>query len=320
MHSRWLNAARLCLELEPRGPVLIRSGIQTPDPTRPQLEFVRTRHARFGETIYLPGSSLKGVLRSHAERCLRGLGADVCMTFDGPCGRNQPGDKHQIAVFQRQCPICRTFGSLKLAGRFALGDAYPWRLDQTDQNEAREEIELANRTERRFQVGIDREKGSAQGSALFDLEVAVAGRFQAEMHLRNFELWQLGLLAAVVRDVDTGFAAVGSGKSRGFGQMAARILWLELECAAPPGSAPDPRQLPGIAALDRHDGSGWKLKPDEDRIALPEGVVLERTWRGFALPGRLAGAPLTALLASCDRPLGALVVRATGHGRAAGGA
>lgn len=78
MHRRLLNQATLSVVLEPQGPVLIKSGVETPDPTRPSMEFVRTRHAKLGETVYLPGTSLKRAIRSQAERVLAGLGVAIC--------------------------------------------------------------------------------------------------------------------------------------------------------------------------------------------------------------------------------------------------
>lgn len=313
MHHRELNRARFGLAFEPRGPVLIKSGLQTPDPTRPQLEFVRSRHAQLGDTVYLPGSSLKGVLRGQGERVLTGLGLQhVCR----PVGRDAKscrGDSREgsAAISRAQCPICRVFGSLAQAGRLQIGDAFPWPIDSgTDR---REEMQKANRTERRFQVGIDRDTGGAQDSALFDLEVVVDGRFETIGQLRNFELWQLGLLAALVADLNAGFCAVGSGKSRGLGQMKAELMWLELELCEPKDRSFTTQDLLGIAGLldaGERGSFGTVLDPTEDRLLLPEGYRWNKTWRGYRLPKRLEGEKLAELLNTLqERPLASFLRR-----------
>jgi CRISPR-associated protein Csm3 len=306
MHHLELNRARFGLALEPRGPILVKSGIQTPDPTRPQLEFVRSRHAELGDTVYLPGSTIKGVLRSHAERLLLGQGlSQVCTPVGRDGSRCVVRQQAPKAVSRAQCPVCRIFGSLSQAGRLQLGDAFPWPLEGAD-GERRQAKERANRTERRFQVGIDREIGSAQDSALFDLEVVVDGCFETVGQLRNFELWQLGLLAQLVADLDQGFCAVGAGKSRGLGQMSARLTWLELEMATPRERA-NPDECLGIAALldapERRE-LGMVLSAAEDRVTLPAGSQLRRTWRGFSLGSRLAGPDLAAFVERlAEKPL-----------------
>jgi len=113
MHRRLLNQARLEVSFAPRGPVLIKSGQESVDPTRVGMEFVRTRHARAGDTVYLPGTSLKGALRSQAERALRGIGVTVCDPLDRRLACKAPRNWRETSeVFKSQCPACRTFGSL----------------------------------------------------------------------------------------------------------------------------------------------------------------------------------------------------------------
>ena len=248
MHRRLLNQARLRISLVPRGPVLVKSGQESVDPTRAGMEFVRTRHARAGETVYLPGTSLKGALRSQAERALQGIGVKVCDPLDRRDACKAPrGRVETPEVFKTQCPACRTFGSLAVGGRCSVLDAYPWKAEASDE-EVVAAIFAANATERRNQVGIDRATGEAHPGTLFDLEVVVAGEFHTEIHFQNFQLWQLGLLAATLRDVDDGYVPLGFGKSRGLGQMSVRLLQLEVEMV---GGADG--RLPGAPSRERPD-------------------------------------------------------------------
>jgi len=75
MHKQLVNQCIIHLSLVPKGPLLIKSGRQGADPTKADMEFVETYHQ--GEkSIYLPGSSLKGAIRAHAERIVRTVGGD----------------------------------------------------------------------------------------------------------------------------------------------------------------------------------------------------------------------------------------------------
>lgn len=279
MFKRWLNHATVHLSLAPRGPILIKSGLETADPTRPGLEFVRTRHALHGDSVYLPGTSLKGALRSHAERVLRGLGHQVCDPFDGRSRcRSAPRKKpppSSAGVYQAQCPACRTFGSLSVAGRCNVEDAYPWLRDGAAQ-ETEETFAATNDTETRWQVGIDRQTGQSQGSALFDLEVVVAGSFHTTIHLEGFQLWQLGLLGALLQDMDAGDLPVGFGKSRGLGQLAVRVRRVQVETV---GRQNAPELLGAGELVPEPDVQTYGLT-HPDRMALPPDVERTLTWRG----------------------------------------
>lgn len=320
MFQRQLNHLALRFSLSPRGPLLIKSGLESADPTRPGMEFVRTRHPAVGETIYLPGTSLKGAFRSHAERVLRGLGVNaVCDPLPerrhdnapppaprgapAACGKRS-GARTTREVFAQQCPICRTFGSLGVAGRCGIHDAYPWPPD-ADDDARRTAAGRANLTERRMQVGIHRETGGVAPGTLYDLEVAVAGEFHAELQLDNFQLWQLGLLAATLEDVDLGDVPIGFGKSRGLGQMSVvprALTWTWVGDAG--------QQLRGVGDLcspaERQD---YRLD-DGDRMPWPKGCASERNWRGQRLA--VTGDALRALLATARQaPLAAFLKRHT---------
>lgn len=290
MHRRSLNHATLSFVLRPRGPLLVKSGLESADPTRPGMEFVRTRHPALGETVYIPGTSLKGTLRSQAERLLSGVGVSVCSPFHGQseCRAKSHDREASSETYKRQCRICRTFGSLSVAGRCNLTDAYPWD-PQADEATRSEQAAVANATERRTQVGISRQDGSVAGGTLFDLEVAVGGAFWGEAQLDNFQLWQLGLLAAALDDVEAGDVAVGFGKSRGLGQLNVELRALRCEWAAPSS-----RELPGAGVLaDARERQDYGLL-EGDSVRLPQGVTPERTWRGWRITA--TGEPLRTLI------------------------
>ncbi|MEW6457054.1 MAG: RAMP superfamily CRISPR-associated protein [Acidobacteriota bacterium] len=72
------NQVNLLLKITPVTPFLIKSG-ETLDPTKPDMEFIRLKTSFVPQgVVYIPGSSIKGVIRSCAERILRTSNLDVC--------------------------------------------------------------------------------------------------------------------------------------------------------------------------------------------------------------------------------------------------
>jgi CRISPR/Cas system CSM-associated protein Csm3 (group 7 of RAMP superfamily) len=65
------NLAKLTLSLAPDGAFLIKSR-EGLDPTRPDMEFVRL-NTPYGDALYVPGSTLKGVVRFATEALLKSI-------------------------------------------------------------------------------------------------------------------------------------------------------------------------------------------------------------------------------------------------------
>lgn len=227
MFRESLNQLSLSFALTPTGPVLVKSGREAgADPTLVDMNFVRTFCPGFEKpTVFIPGSSLKGTLRSYSERLLRtvlGAGPETCCNpFDDSfCGKRLEKEENSAARYRRSCPACRIFGNTVLGGRLSVTDAYP----------PAEAVTLTNATEQRDGVAIDRVMGSvAQGP--FTLEVVTRGAFRATVSLENFTLWQVGLLAIALRDLGSGLCPIGFGKTRGLGRMTVTLE--ELEVAYP---------------------------------------------------------------------------------------
>lgn len=249
MHKKLLNEATFHLTIAAAGPLLVKSGTEGWDPTVPDMQFIRTRHARLGETIFIPGSSLKGTLRSYSEKIARTLDVFCCDPFeqgkDSPsqsCGKKaednrQDNESDGGKIYQASCVACRLYGSTAIAGRAAFADAYPT-------------TELKSHLTKRTAVAIDRVLGSVAVGP-FDFEALTEGEFTTTIRLRNFELWQLGLLGLAVRDLCLGRVRVGYGKSRGFGSVSGRLDKLELRSIAAGGLTLDDGKLSvkGIGAL-----------------------------------------------------------------------
>ena len=272
MLRKWLCQADVEITIEPVDPVLIKSGYATMD----GADMVPVSTFRNGESVYyFPGSSLKGVLRSHLERIARTLHpGSVCLPYydydpgrkisvpvkeernSHGCGYRSRGGQGQdtaSAAYADSCAACRLFGSLKFGGRFSIGDAYPLPGH-------------ASVPEPRNGVGIDRFTGGTVPGVLFDLQVLVGGKFKAALRLANFELWQLAALNLLLFDLTDEMIAIGSGRSRGLGRVRASIDSYHLAYIRPVEHLSGMYQLATPAERQEYRLHDWT---PADSIALP---------------------------------------------------
>ncbi len=272
MHSRFYNEALFEVRLRPRTPLLIKAGGEgaaAMDPTVPDMSFVRLRRPDGDETVYVPGSSLRGVLRGHAERLVRSVrlqeACDPLAHGEGETGYglkracrfkdDVPGD----AAYRRACYACRLFGATGLASRLRVGDLYP---------------EGPVLRDTRYGVAIDRVTG-AVAHGPFELEIVTEASFAGALVLRNFTLGQFGLLAAALLDVADGLVPLGYGKSRGLGRVDLEVTRLTVRTLQDPQAA-----LVGVGALcDERTRQAFSL-PAAERERLDVGAAAERE-RGF---------------------------------------
>ena len=282
MHKRLLNEAVIELTIQPVGPILIKAGDTGADPTRPDMEFVRTW--RGGQrVVFLPGPSLKGVLRAHCERIARSLdGSLACNPVADPGSKESCSDRLDDGknmdgpeAHRRSCFICQMFGNTALAGHLRTADAYPADPD-------------AVRVEERDGVAIDRVFGSVAVGP-FQLEVCTSGQFKTQVQIQNFTLAQLGLLALALRDLKLGRVGVGFGKSRGLGRVTAHFDTLAVRYPACQVSNGDLRllnggrlcasdELAGADAFDVPEDYGYK-SGDRKIAPLPAGLMIaENDW------------------------------------------
>jgi len=263
MLRRTLCQADLVVELEPVDPILIKSGYATMD--GPDMVPVVTYRSGQKE-YYFPGSSLKGVLRSHLERIARTLApGSVCIPYYGVknpppipvdaerqsygCGYRSRGDKDNSAeAYGDSCAICRMFGSLKFGGRFSVGDAYP--IDRHKPT-----------PEQRNGVGIDRFTGGTVSGVLFDLQALTGGKFRANIRLLNYELWQLAALNLLLIDLADEMIAIGSGRSRGLGRVRGSVTDYKLSYIPSISELAGLYQIPSISEL----AGLYQLATDEER-------------------------------------------------------
>jgi CRISPR/Cas system CSM-associated protein Csm3 (group 7 of RAMP superfamily) len=254
--------------------VLIKAGeLGGADPTHADMEFVRT----VGQVV-IPGSSLKGVVRAHAEKIARSLqpqlgpGRGACNPLDprASCGGRLEREPRTDRRYAESCFACRLFGSTAVAGRVRFGDALPAG-----------EVTI----EERNGVAIDRVYGSVAVGP-FNYEVVTRGTFRARLTFRNFTLAQLALVGLTLRDLGEGRLGLGFGKSRGMGRV--NVGWGRLELryplAALKGVAAD--ALLGVGALYAPEPNASYGFRAGDRAELPEGLQFEDD--GWGTPRAIA--------------------------------
>lgn len=279
MHKRRWNALKLDLVIEPRAPLLIKSGLASPNPSLPDMQFVRTWTPE-GETVFIPGSSLKGTFRSFTEKVLRTVQSNgACEPFPsspGYCGRRLGNEEDPARIYQQSCRACKIYGNTRLRGRLSFTDAFP---------------EGEWKTETRYGVAISRLTNAVAVSP-FDIEVLVQGRFRTSLVLENFEVWQLGLLALTLQAINDGLVKLGFGKNRGFGEVMMSVESATVELAKKPELSRG--AIWGVGAfVEESECSRYGLQPDDRLEELPEGteadlaVFLRRTydreaWEGIA--------------------------------------
>lgn len=181
---------------------------------------------------FIPGASLRGVVRSQIERIIRALepesgngrGAcnpvvekEWCITDDDMKGLREQAKGRNDAdrwlagqVWDRSCRVCRVFGNTWLASRVRIAD-----LPLGDGSDGR--------VERRDGVSIHREKETVQNK--YDFEAVPAGTtFDLRITLENLEPAERGLVWLGLRELMDGHILLGGFKGRGLGRAQLRDL------------------------------------------------------------------------------------------------
>ncbi|MBD2364635.1 CRISPR-associated protein [Anabaena minutissima FACHB-250] len=298
MHKKLVNHCTIDLTLITDGPILIKSGRQGADPTKPDMEFVETYY-RGKRSIYLPGSSLKGAIRSHAERIVRTVGSEqrppansqqlwssnpldeqnknnnpnfYLKTWKEQEQKKNPEERHPnpgAEMYKQSCFISQIFGSTCVASRIRIEDAYPIDVQQVN-------------IEERNGVAIDRIFGFAKPGALFNYQVCTSGEFHTKIHLKNFTLAQLGLIGLVSRDLHEGWFGLGFAKSRGLGTVRVKYNSAVI-------------QYPGCEVRDKqiYTFAGQQLLSSHTTL-LGAGEFLTNNEYGFPKPDRQENTPVAA--------------------------
>ena len=178
----------------------------------------------------LTGSSIRGALRSRAERIARTLvsstsedSADFLRRCPAcapnadehsaltRCDRRLVSDKDRDEAapdieHEQLCLACRLFGSTAWGSRLRISDA---RLDGESSWRLLDYL------------AVDRFTGGALRTAKFDAVALTRPTFVFDVHFEQPEPWELGWLAWLMRDLHEGLVDFGYGRSKAFGRARA---------------------------------------------------------------------------------------------------
>ena len=173
----------------------------------------------------IPGSSLKGILRTYMERIGQagildhGEYKKPCITSEKMCltevnnkeKRNQLkeiSEEHYYDYIATQsCPICHLFGNPLRAAKVSISDSTV-------------KGNWINQYEVRMGVSIDRDTGTAVKNALYDFEVVPASTvFTFEVQCENVSPLELRWLLIGLESLRKGNLKVGGKVARGLGKI-----------------------------------------------------------------------------------------------------
>jgi CRISPR-associated protein Csm3 len=183
---------------------------------------------------FLPGSGMRGALRSRVESIARGLPNTerCCILFEDKDSPNcDAGNEKRRKLWESAspreldeliqkglslCPVCELFGSTIKAAKLKISDAVP--------------LSNAWQITRRDGVGINRDTGTAEEHIKYDFEVLGRGcRFTCRIFLENAETNDLGLLYILLSEWKAGLD-MGGKKTRGLGRVrmeSFEVKWFE---------------------------------------------------------------------------------------------
>jgi CRISPR/Cas system CSM-associated protein Csm3 (group 7 of RAMP superfamily) len=202
-----------------------------------------------GQHWVLPGSGLRGIIRSQAERIARTVATHQAVSQQQMTPRdyflihNPAGDPN---VSGGQAKLANSDALLTAAGVDGTVRVKPVHLDLADQlfGSVRMGSRLLvedgalicvdgkkTRLKAMDFLAIDRFTGGGRDSAKFDAVALWRPAFKTRLRLDNPQAWELGWLLLTLRDLHEGLCTIGFGSAKGFGavtiqQATVTLGWL----------------------------------------------------------------------------------------------
>lgn len=174
----------------------------------------------------IPGSTIKGVVRSRFEAVMLSIGKNVCDIFndnDTTCAdkktvrsisdsKTLSDEEKAIELYNKSCEVCRLFGGRAVAGKLRFKDC--------------SFIGEKCVYEKRDGVGIDRDTGAAKRGVKYDFEIVPKGScFDFTLIAENLDKQQLKYLDFILKMLEgssvaeSDYLAVGGKTTRGLGRI-----------------------------------------------------------------------------------------------------
>jgi CRISPR/Cas system CSM-associated protein Csm3 (group 7 of RAMP superfamily) len=186
-----------------RGPWRIGSGEPPPKEAQGDREHEVIPLLKTAAGFLVPGSGLKGLLRSRAEFILRSTGAVPPPCLDQQCGT---------------CWTCQVFGHG--GGK----DTEPGSVGARSAIRVADAVVQKPEPVRRTHIAIDRFTGGVLDGALYEVEALEAGTFTVQVEqlamLTEERLTEIrAVLRLILADLDDGIIGIGAGVARGYGSV-----------------------------------------------------------------------------------------------------
>jgi CRISPR-associated protein Csm3 len=221
------------------------------------------------ELPFIPGSSLKGTLRSTIEKLVASLPAELGLHTCGlPVGehseescptarqeeikgeRRKHSDKIDETMQKAReqlCHTCQLFGSPFAAARITVNDLYLIN------------DEWSGKTQIRDGVAIDRDGETAKSGAKYDFEVVPSTTvFKLRIIIENATEQDLQLISIGLNEFVSGFGSIGGFRSRGLGAC----ILNDLQCRYMDLNDKDSKQRLQRYLLRKKDDDGLDPVPD----------------------------------------------------------
>lgn len=175
---------------------------------------------------FIPGSSLKGVLRTYIETILStgmikdrdGKAFKSCFVTTDSCyskykeeikklkeQKNKEPEEYAKKIYELMCDTCRLFGSQEMASKIYIQDL---------------KVIGDYKVSVRDGVGIDRDTGTAADRVKYNFEVVEPGaRFELCMTFENIEERYEPIINLLVNALKNGNIKIGGKTSRGLGAV-----------------------------------------------------------------------------------------------------
>ena len=226
-HHSLHNRYRFAGTLELTTPLRVSSGVASDATDAPLIQTTN-------DIPYIPGSSLRGAIRSEIERILSAVGSEAsgltcCTLFiqddsENACissnkkkqealvtlSEDENGEEKALAKIKAElCDVCKLFGSTVFASRLIIEDSLPTSHEKhSDKRVIRDS------------VGINRDTGTAFDGAKFDFEVLETGpTFDFRMQAENVTEKDKKLLRLILSLLQHQGLHVGGKRAAGLGRI-----------------------------------------------------------------------------------------------------
>jgi len=244
MYHQFKNRVKLTATLKAETALYIGAGQESFSPMAVQGSLLKDQHGY----PCIPGSSLKGVLRSFLESvqeeekyCERGQ--RCAQKYETKEKRKKEKGNLSDAAFAKNiyadaCAVCRLFGNGVMAGKLKFADA---RLAN---------IAAWLGTELRTGNAIDRDTHTTVAGVLYDTEVIPAGtEFKLRITAENLSEEEARIFSQLMRHFANGGITVGGRSRAGLGTVEADQIAVEVFYMKPKQFAPEKEVAPSLEEL-----------------------------------------------------------------------